>query len=512
MGEWLTLSAAILDVGRGTSGANEAQASGTARSRANLKPLATKIGAVLDGNGMRWDERVSNAWRAGRPSRAAGDEGCVSRDLDVLRHNALRIGWAVIARDPALIPTPDRRRVLGILGREGAMRPLADLVASEPPPFPSPPAPIDSTTVGFRFCRPASRRSRSLVDGHALALVDVVDPADAPAVLALTSKDGHTFEVRRQGVVWFRPILEPGSWRPIGIDRFVQATASGEAWFDNPFLPRPAGPRESPLHMDDAVTPGLRASCASDELDERAKSRALGRAGRLALIDGIVHRVVDAPRYVATVGSTGHSTSTGVAWCFADGLNALSAQDHFVPIADGGAAPESASAASLPYSASSRIPSLPAWESEAARTLVETLASLDPAADNGWVREWALPCDLGCEVLDPEGLGSGLGGVLDWLGGFRDRYTADMVPPSLDPISSDMAAQLRRDGTPSPSKLRDWGLGASQVLGHTAMARRHAVVAGLVATLGMAAHMAERDLDLSLRADPVDEELCSFSP
>ncbi len=130
-------------------------------------------------------------------------------------------------------------------------------------------------------------------DGVALAaaagetyLGEVASEA-APVVCSLPAPGG-TLSVRRHGTSWLRPVLSPGSWDPVDVATFSRAAASGEAWVDSPFLP--ATPRGRPaLAMWDHAehrTPTFPENARIDV----ARDAVLVRAGRLVVVDGVVHR------------------------------------------------------------------------------------------------------------------------------------------------------------------------------------------------------------------------------
>jgi hypothetical protein len=72
------------------------------------------------------------------------------------------------------------------------------------------------------------------VRGSTTVSVECLPPDECPVVISLAAPNGGWMDVRRHGQAWLRPVLEPGSWKPIAVDRFVRAMASGEPWRDSP--------------------------------------------------------------------------------------------------------------------------------------------------------------------------------------------------------------------------------------------------------------------------------------
>lgn len=177
---------------------------------------------------------------------------------------------------------------------------------------PAPDVPVD-VPVEFMFqWRPGSAR-RPATLGTSIAHVDLVevDPVDAPVACSLWTQEGR-LEMRRRDGAWLRPVLSPGTWRPVTVPEFREAGRTGCAWPNSPFRPDPR--RGSPTFhlLDLAGSQPLTAANARRISD--ARDACLVGAGQLHVVDGVVHRVTGPP--TAGVGMTfwRGRWSTGPAW------------------------------------------------------------------------------------------------------------------------------------------------------------------------------------------------------
>lgn len=146
----------------------------------------------------------------------------------------------------------------------------------------------DDGPVEFAF--PWHPRRLRRIDRLGLAMAHAelheVEPVDAPVACSLWTPEGR-LDVRRLGPAWLRPVLSPGSWKPVTVAGFRAAARDGTAWRDNPFLARQRG--SAPVfHMLDYA--GSRPVSKGDE--ERVaeeRNACLVRAGHLHVVDGVVH-------------------------------------------------------------------------------------------------------------------------------------------------------------------------------------------------------------------------------
>ncbi len=192
--------------------------------------------------------------------------------------------------------------------------------------------------VPWRGVRRGSRISQAVATTTVVVPLTETASADAPPVLRLLSLDGHEVVVRRMGDAFLRPVLAPGTWRPVTVDEFVEAASRGVAWMDSPFVGR-IGDGSARLSVSDVATGDVRTDAASAEARAEARVEAARRAGALHAIDGVVHREVPPPRFgPVTVPGTpdeprGITTEVTVrmGWWFEDGLGFLSEQSTLTP-------------------------------------------------------------------------------------------------------------------------------------------------------------------------------------
>ncbi len=173
------------------------------------------------------------------------------------------------------------------------------------------------TPVGFAFpWRPSPVRSAGRLGmATAHAPLTTIDPDDVPVACSLWTPQGR-LEARRLGTRWLRPVLLPGSWHPADVAGFRAAASSGRAWRDNPFLPRTG--RCSPT-FDLGDLAASRVIARGDERRvEVARDACLSRAGRLLVVDGVVHKVTEAPRAGLGTAFVGGAEMTGPMWAMGD--------------------------------------------------------------------------------------------------------------------------------------------------------------------------------------------------
>ncbi len=150
--------------------------------------------------------------------------------------------------------------------------------------------------VGFAYIHEQSghhgRRSHCL--GRGTAMIDEVHAADAPVACRLMGHEGSWVDVRRAAEGFLRPVLAPGTWRPVTLPEFSRAANDGRGWVDNPFLERSRG-EDALLDLADLATSPDPTSRRFDDRSETERALCLSRSGRLCVIDGIVHRHTPAP-------------------------------------------------------------------------------------------------------------------------------------------------------------------------------------------------------------------------
>jgi hypothetical protein len=120
------------------------------------------------------------------------------------------------------------------------------------------------------------------------AALDRVDADDAPVFAALATDDGGSLALRRIDGEPYRPILAPGAWRPVGEAEFRAAVRDGVAMRDNPFRHKPSA-SASAMAVDE-LSALAETSFAGTPAEADAALARTAMAGRLVVVDGIVHR------------------------------------------------------------------------------------------------------------------------------------------------------------------------------------------------------------------------------
>ena len=252
----------------------------------------------------------------------------LATDPDVwsaMRTPYLRLGEFPFPADPALLGAIAlgarcARVALGVLkGNAGEIGPEEYAMASdiaeyfnrplglpEPAPLPSFAAPGEGESVpvatAFTWLAPAKPgRPRGYKRGSVDVPLRGMNSDEAPVAIQVATPDGGWLDLRQFDGEWLRPVLEPGSWKPVTIARFAEAMRSGEAWRDSPATGRSAGDRGAFIA---ATLPSLydfsdpaedaRPTPQSTESSEAVRIRCAG----LVAIDGHVWRPVPEPKTV----------------------------------------------------------------------------------------------------------------------------------------------------------------------------------------------------------------------
>ncbi len=300
----------------------------------------------------RWDDRVSRmalevagyvpramegrAARAAAPSvdKGVSEDGlpdtgrAFGRDLVALA-KAMKLGHAIATRDGSALDAEERAFVDRLMARPSAalsrVKPM-----SAPPVFARTPSPPSGSTLPFAFVwrrlRPGAVIAQEFVSSTGHASLRTVDALDAPVVARLRvdlSDDRHV-DLRLSDGAWYRPVLAPGSWEPVGLAAFASAAASGTAWADNPFVPKDPASRLF-LGLPEYAEAGEPRDEAERAARDDAIARAMARCGDLIVVDDVVHRRTEPPRLYLQVGVDPRRPSevTGfahVAWRLGDDL------------------------------------------------------------------------------------------------------------------------------------------------------------------------------------------------
>ena len=252
----------------------------------------------------------------------------ILRSTNALVLKAVRLAHALVNEDPSGIGTAEIRWMADALSGTflvGAAQGMLDGRVDAGHPEPGDAVPF---AFPFRHVRPRSRVTQAIHLGHGMALLERLSAGDAPVVARLSSPLGPDLEVRAFEGTVFRPVLAPGRWEPVTPSEFAAAAAAGIAWVDSPFGP-PVGDSEVILAPADYAGP-LPAQPDAAVAGAEAATVALARAGRLAVIDGVVHRSTQPPVLRVDVrdrwtpndrgGHLGEEFELSLSWEFPDGL------------------------------------------------------------------------------------------------------------------------------------------------------------------------------------------------
>ncbi len=512
--DWVAVAVAL---GMGTGAAPLGDPGTLVGARSGLRNLSGIVVEAIDGAGGRWDRSVTAVLSArwSRPDPTVEDPSGGFDHQERYRH--MRTAWHLVEGAPGRVPRGERAVVARALARAwGCVHHLrADpghvLVGGTDPfaglPGPADVAEADVTTVTIAFprrLRPGSR-IRVAVEGH--LPVERVEASEAPVAARLANDRGDVVVVRRVGTLLYRPVLAPGGWEPVRMGRFVEACGTGEPWLDAPHLPQGAGRGRCPMPLDDLASP-VTGGARHAEHDASAVARCRDRAGRLLIVDGVVHRRCDAP----TIGLARHVGRT----LPRGGLRLGWRLGNLTQFDDMGTyAPEAATLSWAGPGASCDLPGF--WPPV-------PLARLDAAL--GWVaslgkaaRE-AVLVDLyrhathppTFEVVDPALLPDGVDEMLRAAAAWQPLVRDDGRPTAADDgvaaVSAALRAILEGDGRPAEREMR--GLVAAARRAGSAGSRHHLERSTRV-LLGETLALV-RDVIAEPGPDADDDMLAGFSP
>ncbi len=220
---------------------------------------------------------------------------------------SVRLAWALVMRDPTALNAGEEEEVVRDLASERSLTPhLAGLLARVAA---SGKARVDGGAAGpfrHRFVWDRSVALNSVPTwSTALSSMGRLDAADAPVACRLATMAGHTLDVRSAPDGLYRPLLAPGSWRPIGTDEFIAAAGDGVAWVDSPFVPHQN--RSGPVMPVDAYARPEPTRLSWNHAGKRDLTAAnVGASvGELMDIGGIVHRRCTAPELFVVIEEGG---------------------------------------------------------------------------------------------------------------------------------------------------------------------------------------------------------------
>ncbi len=259
------------------------------RSLQDLDTVARRVATALDALDGRWGDDLAANFPSSWFGPNTGD-----RRPDI-RHSwqvdLLKTAWRLVTDDVYAIPRSQRENVMAALERGGVSTRRWSARS-----IPNPLA-IGIDRDGLAMVTPLLACGVGRNRAVAVTCEDVVErtqASDAPVVAILGGeREGHV-TIRLVGGVFHRPVLEPNSWSPAGLDRFAEAAASGEAWADNPWLPT-SDHRVPCASVTDVTCPRSPSDRSLPGQERDFLARAKARAGRLLSVDGVVYRACDPP-------------------------------------------------------------------------------------------------------------------------------------------------------------------------------------------------------------------------
>ncbi len=369
-------------------------------------------------------------------------------DSDAIPKKAVRLAHALVTDDVAGVVAEDLRWLVEAFENrwgvevdigEAAARMLAIKLAM--PPVTA----ADTATFlyAWRGRRPRSRVTQGVYVGSSTVPLGRVAAAEAPIVARLSWPGGGTLDLRCHSGVLLRPVLAPGSTRPIDLGGFLEAAGRGAPWADSPFAHR-QGDHHVLLGPSDYAGPQPSLPAPGDaEAMRRAADDAQARAGTLVVIDGIVHRATEPPSlYLRSADAPGtiegeihvSRVDVSIAWEFPDGLDMHDDQrtitrkspDHRRHYLDG-------------HRDSGDLAFPPGFGADLESLAADWIGNVEPT---DWHRPTYRP-GVPCEVLDPSAFPSLEGAALTALEGFEAQFGDEGATGIRDAV-----AQAREAGVP----------------------------------------------------------------
>ena len=276
--------------------------------------------------GPAWDGAAAARLTCSGPARI-GDPGpdgmrrfAARTGANVAR--AVRLGHAIVHRDPSAMSPREAATLAVLMDVDGDLPArVRESLSAMRRPAPDP-APLPGGMFPFAFSWTDAPGQAPVLASLGQARLHALSSSAAPVAVRLASPFGATVAVRKVGDDWIRPVLAPGAWAPVGVAEFLDAVRAGYAWADNPFEP-PAGRDVVKVAVSDyaAFRGDGHPSAAA------ARGEALDRAGDLAVVDGVVHRLTGEPRLHVRkewrgLGRDGAAhCDVSLAWHLPDGLH-----------------------------------------------------------------------------------------------------------------------------------------------------------------------------------------------
>ncbi len=292
----------------------------------------------LKGSDGAWDARV-DADVAGmyfrvRPSQEGGlDTKYDDASVKVVR--ALKLAHAVATRGFDRIGRHDAQAVRGFLSglpqfAAHAAALARDLDGVRPP---RDQGHLVEVPFALAFSPPVLGPTSHVAASRARGVLPVVhvEVDDAPVAVVLATP-GAPLGIRRIGGDFYRPVLAPNAWRTMGVGEFGEALEGRSAWRDNPTVPRSVNASTMFLAVGDMCAAiGHKSSRQVEAAARVAVEAAAARAGRIVVVDGVVHRRTETPRMALVAQLVDDEPQVRTAWTTGD-LCSWDRQDVGMPI------------------------------------------------------------------------------------------------------------------------------------------------------------------------------------
>ncbi len=316
---------------------------GRDNSRDNVGLLASRLANDLQVGGCaRWTpelaKRSATHHVASIAPRHDRPHAGLFENLNPTQVKAVRMAHAVVTGDASILSVEELEWLAAEFALEWhdvaasvaavAARMLAARLAEPTPAVP----PTVDFVYAWRGRKPRSPITQGVYRADGSAPLEVVEARRAPVVATLDMPGADALALRSVEGTLFRPVLSPGSSKPIGVGEFLHAAAVGLAWVDNPFCVSQDAWHLAMGPVEYAGPPPVKGLAGNGEAYRQAAEAALAGAGRLAVIDGVVHRSTTPPSlYVRSVDrekrdesgaiEMGRWLDVDLAWEFDDGLH-----------------------------------------------------------------------------------------------------------------------------------------------------------------------------------------------
>lgn len=132
--------------------------------------------------------------------------------------------------------------------------------------------------------------------------IEHVEASDTEEVAVLGFADGTSFTLLHHDGALYRPVFAPGTHEPCDVEALEAACRGDVAWLDSPFEPglgsRNDNKLPKPVNHDRDKTDRRTYRKVSDSEHELARARVVATAGRMLVVDGVVHVACATPTLV----------------------------------------------------------------------------------------------------------------------------------------------------------------------------------------------------------------------